>query len=380
MSLSTVFFKESIRHKRLTEWELHVNAYKALKAHLVLPSLPGTEGIDFIAGHLDILDRKLGSLLTFHGMLAAVVGLYLNVFLSGRVGQLSGWFWAFAVVWMATTLLCLLAMAWVPWGNLGDKPTIPEAESGQIQALIGTVITPTAFFRLAVPLTFIWLLLFALTAWTTKSGTDVSSSSHPPPNSGTKVGSSSHPPPSGGTEVGSSSHPPPSGGTEVGSSSHPPPSGGTEVGSSSHPPPSGGTEVGSSAHPPPNLGANSAIHSELLGTVGPFTSGFACSNLPVLEDGVLKALSGVQRINPTTIRLIGSADVQSLRPSLTKEFGNNAGLALTRARCVAGWLAQALGPRTIPFDLMVQDAVDRSPDAMKHGSASDRRVQVWAIP
>ncbi len=122
------------------------------------------------------------------------------------------------------------------------------------------------------------------------------------------------------------------------------------------------------------------MHSELLGTVGPFTSGFACSNLPVLEDGVLKALSGVQRINPTTIRLVGSADVQSLRPSLAKEFGNNAGLALTRARCVAGWLAQALGPRTIPFDLMVQDAVDRSPDAMKHGSASDRRVQVWAIP
>ena len=83
MSLSTVLFKESIRHKRLTEWELHVNAYKALKAHLVLPSLPGTEGIDFIAGHFDILARKLGSLLTFHGMLAAVVGLYLNVFLSG---------------------------------------------------------------------------------------------------------------------------------------------------------------------------------------------------------------------------------------------------------------------------------------------------------
>jgi hypothetical protein len=146
MSLSTVFFKESIRHRRLTEWELHVNAYKALKAHLVLPSLPGTEGIDFIAGHLDILDRKLGSLLTFHGMLAAVVGLYLNVFLSGRVGQLSGWFWAFAVVWMATTLLCLLAMAWVPWGNLGDKQTFQEAESGQIQALIGTVITRTGFF------------------------------------------------------------------------------------------------------------------------------------------------------------------------------------------------------------------------------------------
>jgi hypothetical protein len=324
MSLATVFFKESIRHKRLTEWELHVNAYKALKAHLVLPSLPGTEGIDFIAGHLDILDRKLGSLLTFHGMLAAVVGLYLNVFLSGRVGQLSGWFWAFAVVWMATTLLCLLAMAWVPWGNLGDKPTIPEAETGQVQALIGTVITRTAFFRLAVPLTFIWLLLFALTAWTTKKGTDVQLNSHPPP--------------------------------------------------------SGGTEVGSSSHPPPNRGANGAKHSELLGTVGPFTSGFGCSNRPVLEDGVLKALLGVQRISPTTIRLIGSADAQSLRPSLTKEFGNNAGLALTRARCVAGWLAQALGPRTIPLDLTVKDAMDRSPDAMKHGRASDRGVQVWAIP
>ena len=99
---------------------------------------------------------------------------------------------------MATTLLCLLAMAWVPWGNLGDKPTIPEAETGQVQALIGTVITRTAFFRLAVPLTFIWLLLFALTAWTTKNGTDVQLNSHPPPSGGTEVGSSSHPPPNRG--------------------------------------------------------------------------------------------------------------------------------------------------------------------------------------
>jgi hypothetical protein len=152
MCLSTVFFTTAIRQKRLTEWELHVDAYKALKAHLVLPSLPGTERIDFVAGHLDILDRKLGSLLAFHGMLAT--GLYLT------------------------------AMAWVPWGNLGDKQTIHTAEKEQIQALIKTVITRTAFFRLAVPLTVIWLLLFAYAAWTTKTGTTDRLNSHPPPNVG----------------------------------------------------------------------------------------------------------------------------------------------------------------------------------------------------
>jgi hypothetical protein len=214
---------------------------------------------------------------------------------------------------MATTLLCVLAMARVPWGNLGDKSTIPDAEKEQIQALIKAVVTRTACFRLAVPLTLVWLLLFALTAGTAKKGTDNSSAQPCSPVQTTPTGGSN------------------------------------------------------------------AVHSELLGTVGPFTSGFGCSAIPI-EDSVLKALSQIQRINPTKIRLIGSADVQSLRPSLVREFGNNAGLALTRARCVAGWLTQAQQPHPIPLDVTVQDAVDQSLDAMSHGRPSDRRVQIWAIP
>jgi hypothetical protein len=311
------WLKKGTRNCRLEAWTKHVHAFKALKAHLVTGDMVcpwplGTEGIDFIAGHLDILDRKLGSLLTFHGMIATVVGLYLNFFLTGRVGRLSFWFWVFAFVWIATTLICLLAMAWVPWGDLGGKP-IPQAEAEQIQALIETVVTRTAFFRLAVPLTACWLLLFLVAALTTRNGNNDRSSQPSQPTSSTPAGTIN------------------------------------------------------------------AVHSELLGTIGPFTSGFGCSALP-LEDSVLNALSGIQRVNPSKIRLIGSADAQSLRPSLAKEFGNNTGLALTRARCVAGWLTQALGPRSMPLDLTVQDAVDLSPDAMKYGSPKDRRVQVWSIP
>jgi MFS family permease len=312
ISLCTAF-KTHFRKDRVTAWTNHVNAFKALKAHLVLPALLGTDGIDFVAGHLDILDRKLGSLLTFHGMAATVVGLYLNVFLSGRVGQLSGWFWAFGFVWIANTLLCLLAMAWVPWGNLGDKPTLWEAEEKQIEGLITSVVIRTALFRLAVPLTAIWLLLFACTAWTTKNVTDKQLGAIPCPIV------------------------------------------------------------------PKVSGASSAKRTELLAIVGPFASGVGCSLLP-LEHGIQETVSGIQRVNPTRVQLVGLADAQSLGHILVKEFGSNTGLAMTRARCVAGWLTQALAPRTIQLELTAHDAVDRSPKAMKYGSPIDRTVQVLAIP
>jgi hypothetical protein len=294
----------------VARWERHVEAYEDIKAHLVLPRLLGTEGIDFIAGHLDILDRKLGSLLTFHGLFATVVGLYLNVFfLSGRVGKLSWWFWAFASVWMGTTLLCVYAMARFPWGNLADKPRT-QAKEKQIHTLVKAVVIRTALFRLAVPLTFLWLILFAVAA--SRSGNH--------------------------------------------------------------------SETARRQSPPTPPVVVSPEHTELLITVGPFSSGVGCSALKILGDDIDKAVSGIQRIKPTRVRIIGFADAQSLRPNLVKEFGDNRGLAITRARCVAGWLTQALSPRIIQWELTSHDAVDQSRTAIKNGNPLDRNVQVRAIP
>jgi hypothetical protein len=293
----------------IARWERHVEAYEDIKAHVILPRLPGTEGIDFIAGHLDILDRKLGSLLTFHGLFATVVGLYLNVFLSGRVGQLSFWFWAFAFVWMVTTLLCVSAMAWFPWGNLADKPRT-QANQGQIHTLVKAVVTRTALFRLAVPLTFLWLMLFATAAWRGGHHSEAARQQSPPT-------------------------------------------------------------------PPVVVNPE---RTELLITVGPFSSGVGCSALKILGDDIDRAVSGIQRIKPTRVQVVGFADAQSLRPNLVKEFGDNRGLAITRARCVAGWLTQGLSPRIIQWELTSHDGVDQSRTAIKNGNPHDRNVQVRAIP
>jgi hypothetical protein len=299
----------TIYSDEIARWERHVEAYEDIKAHLVLPRRLGTEGIDFIAGHLDILDRKLGSLLTFHGLFAAVVGLYLNVFMVGHIGQLSFWFWAFAFVWLGTTLLCVSAVARFPWGNLADKPRA-QAQKEQVQTLVKAVVIRTALFKLAVPLTFIWLIFFIAAAWRSGNHSDVASQQSPPT--------------------------------------------------------------------PPVIANHE--RTELLITVGPFSSGVGCSALKVLGDDIDKAASGIQRIKPTRVQVIGFADAQSLRPNLVKEFGDNRGLAITRARCVAGWLTQALSPRIIQWELTSHDAVDQSRTAINNGNPHDRSVQVRAIP
>src|SRR5207248_7561363 len=77
----------SCRKKRMDAWEQHVNTFDLIASRGKPPRL-GTKRIDFVAGHLDILDRKFSSLLTFHGLMASVVGLYLNVSLPHPIHHL----------------------------------------------------------------------------------------------------------------------------------------------------------------------------------------------------------------------------------------------------------------------------------------------------
>src|SRR5438046_1428540 len=132
-------------------WEQHVNTFDLIASRGKPPRL-GTKRIDFVAGHLDILDRKFSSLLTFHGLMASVVGLYLNVSLPHPIHHLSSSFRRFWLVWTITTILCLLGVWRAKWGDLGGGPA-QDAERKQVLALIESVMNRTALFRLAIILT-----------------------------------------------------------------------------------------------------------------------------------------------------------------------------------------------------------------------------------
>src|ERR1700751_2720888 len=110
----TPFLPASCRAERIKAWKNHASQYRKL----VLSSKkdppgpgPGTERIDFVAGHLDILDRKFASLVTFLGLVATVATLTLNIAYNHPLTCLSGWFIAFWVAWAITTVWCVIGMA-----------------------------------------------------------------------------------------------------------------------------------------------------------------------------------------------------------------------------------------------------------------------------
>ena len=103
----TPFLPASCRAERIQAWKKHASQYRKL----VLSSKkdppgpgPGTERIDFVAGHLDILDRKFASLVTFLGLVATVATLTLNIAYNHPLTCLSGWFIAFWVAWAMAKL------------------------------------------------------------------------------------------------------------------------------------------------------------------------------------------------------------------------------------------------------------------------------------
>ena len=285
---------------RVSAWWNHVSTFNRIalaeKIKLGDPLPLGIIRINFIAGHLDILDRKFGSLLTFHSLMATIAAVYVvNFFQFQRhpVRDLSGSvvliiFW---VLWVFTTLICLSGLSRVKWGEL--KATVPLrlAEKKQVLSLIRSVIRRTARFRLAVLLTTVEIGLLLGSVWMAYSSVT--------PDAPT-------------------------------------------------------------------------IHAR----IGPFTSGVGCSTLPNLDLGIAEAILKIQQSKATKIHIVGSADAMPMGGKLASEFGNNAGLALTRARCVAGWLAGAPGIKDmqVEMSLGIQDATDRSSKALMHGNSEDRFV------
>jgi hypothetical protein len=93
----------------------------------------------------------------------------------------------------------------------------------------------------------------------------------------------------------------------------------------------------------------------------------------------MQAVSQIEVTHVSRVNIVGVADAMPVGRKLLNEFGNNTGLALSRARCVAGWLTDVLGARNIHLDMTVaaRDPADRTVHAWRFGADADRVVQVW---
>ena len=72
------------------------------------------------------------------------------------------------------------------------------------------------------------------------------------------------------------------------------------------------------------------------------------------------------------LRIVGSADVVALKGTPKRNYGNNAGLALNRAYCVAGELQAALTEQSVDVDTVV---TVRGPNEQTAATA-DRSVEI----
>jgi len=90
---------------------------------------------------------------------------------------------------------------------------------------------------------------------------------------------------------------------------------------------------------------------EHIADVGPFPLGIGCSDSSYMEEQVGEAVTRIKDRDVRTVEVVGAGDAVPIGPSLTEAYGNNTGLALARARCVAGWLTQSLTIKGIHPDM-----------------------------
>jgi len=307
---------QSILHKtdkwlKIEKWRDHADVYTKI-ADSKANNLSDIR-IQFVAGHLDILDRKFGILLTFQGLMATIVTLYISAALPHPVTQLPSDFKVFAWVWVLTTALCVAGMAWVRWGNLGSLQKIEDengnvpverlrkAEDGHVWSLLRSFRSRSVLYNCAV---FFTLVGIAALTWAVSHGDAASVLPGPPLSSVTMP-----------------------------------------------------TQA-----------------------IGPFPTGVGCSDLPQLESGIAEAASNIEKDKVSGVLIIGGSDAEPISGNFTDNFGNNTGLGLTRARCVAGWLTDTLGTNNIHIDIKfsTQDAVGRSANDRRSGNPLDRIVQIRA--
>lgn len=143
---------------RYRRWKAHADQYATLcrPKRLHYPgSLPGgTHRIDFLGGHLKVLDTKFAAFLQFHALLVAAMILLGRISLPGTSEVLEmpaalvpGI--VIAVFFITATMLSLRSLSRVQWGNMTLEDSLVQAELQQVNWLIGSVVRRTAWLRLA---------------------------------------------------------------------------------------------------------------------------------------------------------------------------------------------------------------------------------------
>jgi hypothetical protein len=92
-------------------WRRHVDTFSQIKAREEQDKI-GSSKIDYVAGHLDIIDRKFGVLLTVQSLIGFVVSLTLNTFKDDLLRLFKIPLWQIAV----TELVLLAVFLIFAWG------------------------------------------------------------------------------------------------------------------------------------------------------------------------------------------------------------------------------------------------------------------------
>lgn len=122
------------------------------------------------------------------------------------------------------------------------------------------------------------------------------------------------------------------------------------------------------------------LSRRFVGFVGPFEPSETCITSDILESRVTQIVDHVSAPRARRLLLVGVADRRPVDGRAGRSFGNNTGIALSRARCVAGWISERLAwdQQTAPVDIRVRDASVRTPSARTSGAPEDRVVEVFA--
>jgi len=113
----------------------------------------------------------------------------------------------------------------------------------------------------------------------------------------------------------------------------------------------------------------------------PFASGDTCDTSPTAASDIGRIAIEVAKHDPIGLLIIGSTDAVPLKGVLREALGNNATLAMTRAECVSGRIMKILrlNNKALPIEVITRAARDQSSEARSKGRDDDRIVEVHLI-
>jgi hypothetical protein len=151
-----LLLRPSRQELRIQQWKEHAQTWTEMAA------VKCTDRITFLSGHLDILDRKFGTLLQFQGLLPIAITTLLSGMKVIPNSSFRRVLAAFTVSWLVNTAICLRGVRRLEWGDLWRYIGRPaEGEDNHIDRLIPEIVLRTAQFRIASAITMLEVLLIA---------------------------------------------------------------------------------------------------------------------------------------------------------------------------------------------------------------------------